>query len=254
MAQNTSSAVMQQRRAKLAGIKRELDYFPTPPFAVRLVCEALALELGDLSFLDVWEPCCGEGHMARGLVDYFRTVRLSDVARYELRADLAAILDLREHELIDFTLESGSERSDVIFANPPFNLALDFIEAGLRCARKAVVMIVRGAFEEGADRYDKIFSKLPPTFKFTFSERVVMLEGRLVQAGAIDPFAEKPGTKASTATSYAAFVWIAGRSSETLLRWLAPSRRRLERPGDYPDYSAELLERILPPSAGGLLA
>lgn len=246
MAQNTSSAVMQQRRPKLAGIKRELDYFPTPPFAVRLVCEALALELGDLKILDCWEPACGEGHMVRGLVDYFGHVRVSDVARYELREDLRPFrggLPL-EHELIDFTMETGAERSDVVFTNPPFNLALDFIEAGLRCARKAVVMIVRTAFEEGEGRYDKIFSKLPPTFKLTFSERVVMLEGRLIEAGKVDPFAEKEGTKASTATAYAAFVWISGRSSETVLRWLAPSRRRLDRPGDYPDYTAELLERL----------
>lgn len=255
MAQNTSSAVMQQRRKKLDGVKRELDYFPTPPFAVRLVCEALERELGSpLASLEAWEPACGEGHMARGLADYFFDVRLSDVVRYELREDVAAMLNLDAHEILDFTLESGADKVDVVFTNPPFNLAQAFIEAGLRCARKAVVMIVRGAFEEGEGRYNEIFSKMPPSFKFTFSERVVMLEKRLVQSGAIDPFNEKPGTKASTATAYCAFVWIAGRSSETVLRWLPPSRRRLERPGDYPDYSAEIRALADTPIEGDLLA
>jgi len=62
-----------------------------------------------------------------------------------------------------------------------------------------------------------------------------MLEGRLVQVGAVDPFAEKPGTKVSSATSYAWLVWQHGQH-DTRARWIAPCRRRLERPGDYPVY------------------
>lgn len=241
MAQNRSSAVMQQRRAKIGGIPRELDYFPTPPFATRAICEALKAEIGPLENLDAWEPGCGEGHMALPLLDYFRSVKVSDVVRYELRDDLVRALGLSEHELIDFTMEGGAERSDVIFANPPFNLAHDFIEAGLRTARKAVVMIVRQAFLEGEKRFERLWSKLPPTFVFQFTERVVMLEGRLIQSGSIDPFADKPGTKASTATSYVGLVWISGRSSETVFRWIPPCRRRLERPSDYPSYIGEIV-------------
>jgi hypothetical protein len=68
--QNRSSAVMQQRRAE--GAERRsgrdvapeaLEYFPTPPWATRALCEFLAGQLGDLSALSCWEPCCGEGHM-----------------------------------------------------------------------------------------------------------------------------------------------------------------------------------------------
>jgi hypothetical protein len=78
----------------------------------------------------------------------------------------------------------------------------------------------------------------PPSFVLQFCERVVLLEGRLVQAGAVDPFAEEEGRKATTATSYVWLVWLDGER-DTRFRWLAPCRERLERPSDYPNYAAE---------------
>jgi hypothetical protein len=85
-----------------------------------------------------------------------------------------------------------------------------------------------------------LFHRCPPDFVLQFSERVVMLEGRLIEPGKVDPFAEKEDTKASTATAYVWLVWLRGRGGDTRLRWIAPCRRKLELPGDYPDYSAEL--------------
>jgi hypothetical protein len=41
----------------------------------------------------------------------------------------------------------------------------------------------------------------------------------------------------STATAYAWLIWIKGPRAEwsTRLRWIAPCRKKLERPGDYPE-------------------
>jgi hypothetical protein len=76
-----------------------------------------------------------------------------------------------------------------------------------------------------------------------------MLEGRLIQSGASDPFAEKPGSKAASATAYVWLVWLKDQmGGGTQLRWLSPCRQRLERPGDYPDYPQQS-----PAPAGGLL-
>jgi hypothetical protein len=237
--QNRSSAVMQQRRTVAPDA---LDYFPTPPFATRALCEFLELELEiPIGNLAAWEPACGEGHMARPLLERFASVRASDVHRYELTPALKAGCDPllgHEHELADFTLEHGKQ-TDVVASNPPFKLALAFIEAGLRTARVAVAMLVRSAFLEGQERYSQLWSKIPPSFILQFTERVVMLEGRLIQAGAVDPFAEKDGTKASTATAYVWLVWIIGDAGDTRFRWIAPCRERLERPGDYPVYAIE---------------
>lgn len=224
---NRSTAVMQRRKVA----PHALDYFPTPPFATRALCEELARELGPLESLTAWEPACGELHMARPLGEYFASVRASDVHRY-----------CEAHELLDFILLGAFQpQVDCVITNPPFRLAQEFIEIGLRVARGAVAVLVRSAFLESEGRHQQLYTKRPPSLVLQFVERVVMLEGRLVRAGSIDPFAEKPGTKASSATAYTWLVWLHGEEAETRLRWIAPCLERLERPGDYPDFAVEQL-------------
>jgi hypothetical protein len=229
--QNRSTAVMQRRRVA----PDSLDYFPTPPFATRALCEFLRDHVQEpLDRLTVWEPACGELHMARPLAEYFGAVRASDVHRYG-----------PTHEVMDFLFFGGGEPvTDWVITNPPFVLADAFIRTALGVATGGVAMLLRGAFLEGIERHDTLFAKTPPDYVLQFTERVVMLEGRLIQSGATDPFAEKVGSKASSATSYCWFVWLGGGTHwrDTRMRWIAPCRRRLERPGDYPDYAAAAIE------------
>lgn len=223
MSANRSTAVMQRRRVA----PDALDYFPTPPFATRALCDHLDGECGPLSRFTCWEPACGEGHMVRALAESFRSVRASDVHQYG------------DHELIDFAVTGATEPPvDWIITNPPFRLAESFISTGLKVARIGVAMLVRSAFLEGQARHESLFSRTPPTFVLQFAERIVMLEGRLIRAGEVDPFSEVEGRKASTATSYVWLVWMVGAPDDTRLRWIPACRRRLERPGDYPDYAA----------------
>jgi hypothetical protein len=235
MSANRSSAVMQQRRATAPGA---LDYFPTPPFATRALCEFLEREIGPLTHLSAWEPACGELHMVRPLSEFFMDVRASDVHRY-----------CDGHELIDFAVTGATEPDvDLVISNPPFKLAEEFIATALKVARLGVAMLVRSAFLEGQERHETLFARNPPSFVLQFVERVAMLEGRLVRKGDVDPYAEKEGTKVSSATAYAWVVWIKGREPDTRLRWIAPCCARLERPGDYPAYEVAQL----PPPADGL--
>jgi hypothetical protein len=225
--QNRSSAVMQQRRKVAPGA---LDYFPTPPFATRALCEFLKGQGQALDQQVCWEPACGEGHMARPLREYFADVIASDVHRYS-----------DDHELFDFTLTAmagGQEQPDWVITNPPFRLAVEFIQAANAITRKGFAMLVRSAFLEGGERYRQLFSQLPPTFALQFSERVVMLEGRLIRAGDVDPFSDQPDRRARSATAYCWLVWLSGQSGATELHWIAPCRERLERQGDYPEYDA----------------
>lgn len=252
MSANRSTAVMQRRRVA----PDSLDYFPTPPFATRALCEFLADQLGGgmpLADMVCWEPACGEGHMVRPLREYFGDVVPSDVHRYG-----------DDHDLFDFTLtrfeRRTEDRPDFVITNPPFRLCADFIAASSAIATRGFAMLVRSAFLEGGERYQRIWSVNPPSFVLQFCERVVMLEGRLVRRGSVDPFAEKEGSTASSATAYCWLVWLrdggAAHPSQPEPRWLADTRlrflppcmARLERPGDYPDYPVE----SLPPPADGL--
>jgi hypothetical protein len=227
---NRSAAVMQQRRTVAPDA---LDYFPTPPWATRALCEFLSEQMGGgmpLSDLTCWEPACGEMHMARPLAEYFREVIATDVHRYG-----------DDHQLFDFTLAKFEHRADgdlpdFVITNPPFRLAAEFIASATAIARHGFAMLVRSAFLEGCGRHSALFSINPPSFVLQFVERVAMVEGRLDR-------------EAASATAYCWLVWLEGEP-DTRLRWIAPCRRRLERQGDYSEDPVQ----ILPPPADGLFA
>lgn len=234
---NRSSAVMAQR----VEAHDSLDYFPTPPWATRALCEWLLDQGYHLISSTCLEPACGEMHMVRPLAEYFHSVSAGDVQAYTPVADLGRNgWRVDGPHLSDFLLTGRMEAPvDWVITNPPFNLAVEFIETALGIARAGVAMLVRTAFLESEGRVTGLFARTPPSDVIVFGERVVILKGRLIRSGAVDPFADKPGTKASTATSYAWLVWRKGKQASgepTRLRWFPPCRRALERDGDYPDY------------------
>jgi hypothetical protein len=213
--QNTSSAVMQRR----AEPHDSLDFFPTPPFGTRAICERIRDHYSpDIGQLTAWDPACGEHDMVRPLREYFAEVFASDIAQYS-----------GGHEVSDFLFQR-EKRADWIITNPPFKLAERFIAHALTLADIGVAMLVRTSFLESAARYDGsgpkgdgigLFKTTPPDGIFQFVERVGMLKGRLER-------------DASTATAYCWLVWRArSTTSSTRFHWIAPCRKRLERDADY---------------------
>jgi hypothetical protein len=149
--------------------------------------------------------------MARPLREYFASVYATDIHDYGWTGQDA---------VCDF-LFPGSEPQgpmDWIITNPPFRLAEQFVERASDLARVGFALIVRSAFLEGVSRYERLFSKNPPSIIAQFSERVPMIKGRH------DP-------AASTATAYSWLVWINGEP-ESKFVWIPPCRRRLEKDGD----------------------
>lgn len=206
MAQNRSTAVMQRRHEA----PDSLDYYPTPAWATRALCEQLGGER--LSGLTCWEPACGEGHMARPLDEYFGAVHASDVHAHGYG------------EVLDFLFPlPPAHTPDWIITNPPFRLASEFVHRALGIARKGVAVLVRTAFLEGMERHRSLFSQHKPWAVMQFVERVPMVRGRVDE-------------DASSATAYCWIVWRTDVAVDhTALFWLAPCRDRLERDGDYPD-------------------
>ena len=62
------TAVMAQRREP----PDALDYFPTPPWATRALFRHVLPALGIEAIGRVWEPACGEGHMAAVIAEFAR--------------------------------------------------------------------------------------------------------------------------------------------------------------------------------------
>lgn len=207
MNQNISHAVMAQRVEP----NDSLDFFPTPPWATRALCEWLKQRSPEPQFCTAWEPACGEGHMARPLAEYFQSVIASDVHPYGY-----GFVD-------DFLFPAAEHEADWIITNPPFRLGEQFAATACAKARVGVALLVRTVFLEGGGRWRGLYDRTPPTDVLIFCERVPMLKGRLDRA-------------ASSATSYSWIVWrqmerVRGESS---LHWIPPgTRRRLERDADY---------------------
>jgi hypothetical protein len=212
MAQNTSSAVMQQRKEPTDS----LDYFPTHPWATRAFIEYAMIDHGwsidQLKAATVWECACGEGHMAMPLAEYFQTVYATDVHPYGYGG------------LEDFLFPGKAPfKPDFIFTNPPFVLAIDFIFRALDVAEKGVVMFTRTSFLESQSRYNNLFSVCPPTYIAQYAERVPLLKGRLEE-------------DANSATSYCVLVWNSLASCnaiDPLFKWIPPCSEQMKRPGDY---------------------
>lgn len=220
MSQNTSSAVMAQRREP----HDSLDDFPTPPWSTRALMRHIVLpRLFDPRFEEdgvVWEPACNRGFMARPLGEYFARVIATDVHDYGWPG---------QERVVDF-LYPGEPRPDDlawIITNPPFRLAAEFV-ARARALDPAwgYAVLVRTAFLEGGERWRTLFEPHPPSIVAQFVERVPMVKGRC------DP-------KASTATSYCWLVWMRDHHGRPEFTWIPPCRRALERPGDYPADAAE---------------
>lgn len=219
MSQNTSSAVMQQRLDHTD----KLNFFPTPPWATRALCEWLRTAGYQLATSDCLEPAAGRGHMARPLAEYFGAVEAADIV------DLGM-----GYRIEDFLFPGDDLQFDWTISNPPFVLADQFIVEGIRRSRVGCAMFVRTSFLEGMERHRALFSVHKPKAVLQFTERVILAKGicRDPAIAYIDEKGEK--RKPSSATSYCWIIWARGRAGyPTEFHWIEPSRRKLERPGDY---------------------
>jgi hypothetical protein len=186
---------------------RELDYFPTPPWAARAGGEVLALL--DPQARSVWEPACGEGHMAAALGERF-VVFGSDIHPF----GYGAPYDFLAEAGPDYAVQDDGFYADWIVTNPPFRTAAEFLRLGLTRARRGVALLLRLAFLEGTARYRLLHGPQPLTLCCPFAERVPMTLGRW------DP-------AASSATAYAWFFWMKGAAPQPL-RGIPPgSKARL---------------------------
>ncbi|AOG03079.1 hypothetical protein [Bosea sp. RAC05] len=206
----TSHAVMAQRHEAADS----LDFFPTPPWATRAFFEDVFLEKqgfpsnhttwrtrpwfgshqlhdgdGPIPGLSIWDPAAGEGHMTEVQREYVGEVYASDVFDYGKGYDLGSFVGQGAD------IARLPKPVDLIVTNPPFNLAVDFVERGLEEAKMAVAMLLRTVWVEGKDRYNRLFLPRQPDLIAQYSERVPMTKGGW------DP-------DASTATAYAWFIWI----------------------------------------------
>ena len=205
------TAVMAQRREP----PDALDYFPTPLWSSRALFRHVLPFLGIEAIGCAWEPACGEGHMAAVIGEFTDQVTASDIFDYGFGK--------APH---DFLHDEPLDTPAWVVTNPPFKIACEFTLRALDLATEGVAMLVCTQWIEGVGRYEQLFRDRPPTLYAPFVERVPMVKGRW------DP-------DASTATSYAWFVWCKKAPAPLQIFWIPPGcRTALARADDRERFAA----------------
>lgn len=189
-----------------------LDYYPTPPFATRALMQHVFPHLErdkQCKFQKVWEPACGMGHMAEPLKEYFREVLATDIEDRGYQECIA-----------DFLACDHPQNSDWIITNPPFGDKTEaFILKALDLDVTGVAMFTRLQMLEGTGRFERIYSKRPPSQVAFFAERVPIHKGRWTVDG-------------DTMTAYCWLIWIKGMEPQPPF-WIPPGcREALSKPED----------------------
>lgn len=192
----------------------KLDYYATPSEEVTNILNVLNL---DFSQCNILEPCCGGGHMVKGILDYI----FSQQYESKLWRLLATDVQKRESALRDCDWKYGLEYDflsedypytdgiDYIIMNPPYTLLEPFVMRSLEIADKGVLMLARLQALEGQKRFNNIFKDNPPNDVYVYIQRI---------------YCYKNGNfnmKADSAQAYAWFYWNRKHDNKiTQLHWL----------------------------------
>lgn len=169
------------------------DYYATSPIAAELL-----LQREDLS-TNIWEPACGEKHLAHVFEKAGCNVRCSDIVERSEKC-----------ELLDFLKYNGQWNGDII-TNPPYSHAQEFVEKALQTVHvgNKVCMFLKLTFLEGQKR-KKLFLTNPPVRIWVSSSRI-----SCVRNGDFSKYKTQ-----SSALAYGWYVWIKGYKGDTVVKWM----------------------------------
>ena len=172
----------------MRGDRQKDDFYATPSEATDAL---LSVETFDG---DIFEPCCGEGHISKRLIEHGYNVESSDLV------DRGFGTSRR-----DFLFER--EKRDNIITNPPYaKMALLMAEHAQTIARYKTALLLKITFLEGVARA-KFFQKHPPKRVWVFSKRVSLLkDGQSFNNGGM--------------MCVAWFVWETGSTTPPQIGWL----------------------------------
>ena len=177
--------------------REENDFYATDPKATKMALTELE-KYYDTTLWEVWEPAAGMGHISNTLKsEGVNVVKESDIIDRGINATIE-----------DFLTTSDMGKSNVIFTNPPYKIAEDFLKHFLEISddNDLYIFLGRIQFLEGAKRR-KIFDENPPKYVLVHSKR-------------INCWKDGKEIKESSAMCYAWFVFEKGYKGDTIVKWL----------------------------------
>lgn len=175
-------------------INDPLDRYDTPPGVTSRFLRAWTPRLPQLedkpAIFHVREPAAGAGAMLGPLSLAFP---LADISARDVEPRMEGVLRS------DFLEETDDPEAELIFTNPPFRLAEQFVRQAHRLSRSGtyIVFLLRAGFLESARRRD-LFEQYPPIEAWFLRQRP-RFAGPNVE----------PGT-----TDAAMYVWLVWKNGE----------------------------------------
>jgi hypothetical protein len=169
------------------GGRPENDFYPTPPEGT------LGLLKVEDFVGDIWEPACGDGAMSRVLEGAGYNVVSTDLEprNYGVQADF---------------LSSKILLAPNIVTNPPFRIALEFVEHARDLGASKVSLLCKLAFLEGQERATWLENS-PLKNVWVFKKRLTL-------------YREGMKMKNSGMIAFAWFVWERGYSGKPMIGWI----------------------------------
>lgn len=197
---------MSLQGGKLAGgnpasSRVENDFYATDPKAVKMLLDKYnILRTGNC----VLEPCCGMGHISKSVQDYYKDVDITQLDIVD--RGCGAIIS-------DFLTYKTEDRYDAIITNPPYSLALEFVQKSLELVKPngVVAMFLKIQFLEGQKRKE-FFEKNPPKYIYVFRNRMATWNNGNEK--------DANGKRWATTMCHAWFIWEKDSVSEPIIRWL----------------------------------
>lgn len=175
------------------------DFYATDPKSTRALLDAVKFEGND--FL---EPCCGQGHIAKVIEEYYPNANIT-------------AFDIVDRGYgtgnIDFLTYETDKRFDNVITNPPFALAQEFIEKSYDLLKEngKIAMFLKLSFLESTKR-EEFFKKMPLKYVYVFRSR----SSPWRNGSPVD----ENGKKWSSTICFAWFIFEKGYTGEPIVRWL----------------------------------
>lgn len=189
-----------------------LDYYSTPTEEVLNILNILRINFNNKNIL---EPCCGGGHMFKGIEEYvFKNNYTTSIMAMDIKERAKNIEFPHEvGERFDFLSDDYplpiNAPIDYIIMNPPYSTIEPFTIRALEIAEKGVLMLGRLQFLEGKSRYETILKDNPPTDIYVYVDRIKCYKN-----------GDTTDTE-SSAQAYAWFYWdIENKNKNSQIHWI----------------------------------
>jgi len=181
--------------------KREInDYYATNP----RMAEELLKFLPQLN--NIWEPACGEGHLAKIFEKYNKLKLASDLIDRGYHSSTCG----KDFDFLNLDNSNNSKYNGDIVTNPPYKYALKFVEKALSIIESGryVCMFLKIQFLEGKSRRI-LYDKEPPKYILVSTNRVECAKNG-------KPISEN---WTASAVCFAWFIWQKDYKGDTIIKW-----------------------------------